>query len=702
MMNSKYLHALAGASICCLISTQDALAQLRVATWNISFYDGTDRAAAIQTAVYGSFNGRSMSPDVLLVQEMENSTAITTLRNVLNAAPGSPGDWVAAPYLSGPDTVGGMLYRSSKVQFLGATVIAASNGTTADQPRNTERYDIRPVGYTAGAATLAMYCSHMKAGGTGDDNARRLIETTRIRSNAEGLDTNPGNGVNDGLPAGWNFLLGGDFNMQTSSQTSYVELVGSQTNNTGRFFDPINTPGSWNNNSSFRFVHTQDPIGAGGMDDRHDQILVSASLIDGQGLEYIGNALLPYSTSTWEDPNHSYRSWGNDGSSYNFTMTVAGNTMVGPAIAQALIDACSPTGQNAGGHLPVFLDLRLPPEVTSTTVLNFGTVTQGSPASLPLSVSNAGNTALFGANGIANLGYSLVASSGFTAPGGTFNDAAGGGVNSHTITMNTSTVGPKSGTITINSNAPDEPARVVMVTGTVVSGNTAPTANAGPDQFLTDADNSGSEPVSLNGSGSSDLEGPIANYRWTQGATQLASSASPTANVVLAPGIHTITLTVTDSGGLTGTDTVVIDINRRPTANAGADQSVTDTDNSGAESVVLSGSGFDTDGTVTSYTWHEGPTLIATGPSPTVSLPVGPHTLTLTVTDNDGATGTDTVLVTVLPGCPSDWNRDGSVDGDDVIAFFSQWDAGDADYNNDGGTDGDDVIGFFVNWDAGC
>ncbi|MFZ4574915.1 MAG: GC-type dockerin domain-anchored protein [Phycisphaerales bacterium] len=64
-------------------------------------------------------------------------------------------------------------------------------------------------------------------------------------------------------------------------------------------------------------------------------------------------------------------------------------------------------------------------------------------------------------------------------------------------------------------------------------------------------------------------------------------------------------------------------------------------------------------------------------------------------------TPTTVVLVAV---CPSDFNRDGSVDGDDVIGFFASWDAGEsaADFNRDGSVDGDDVIGFFGEWDSGC
>jgi hypothetical protein len=90
--------------------------------------------------------------------------------------------------------------------------------------------------------------------------------------------------------------------------------------------------------------------------------------------------------------------------------------------------------------------------------------------------------------------------------------------------------------------------------------------------------------------------------------------------------------------------------NRRPTAEAGNNQTVTDGDGNGSEQVRLYGSGSsDPDGTIVSYVWSEGGSTIATGMSPNVTLSVGDHPITLTVTDNDGATDTDTVMITVNP-----------------------------------------------------
>jgi subtilisin-like proprotein convertase family protein len=52
--------------------------------------------------------------------------------------------------------------------------------------------------------------------------------------------------------------------------------------------------------------------------------------------------------------------------------------------------------------------------------------------------------------------------------------------------------------------------------------------------------------------------------------------------------------------------------------------------------------------------------------------------------------------------CFADYNDDGGIDGDDVIAFFADWDSSNscADTDNSDGVDGDDVIAFFALWDA--
>ncbi len=60
--------------------------------------------------------------------------------------------------------------------------------------------------------------------------------------------------------------------------------------------------------------------------------------------------------------------------------------------------------------------------------------------------------------------------------------------------------------------------------------------------------------------------------------------------------------------------------------------------------------------------------------------------------------------VAVVAACPclADWDLSGGVDGDDIGAFFEDWQAGDADIDGSGGTDGDDIGFFFERWQAGC
>ena len=83
-----------------------------------------------------------------------------------------------------------------------------------------------------------------------------------------------------------------------------------------------------------------------------------------------------------------------------------------------------------------------------------------------------------------------------------------------------------------------------------------------------------------------------------------------------------------------------------PTANAGADQTV---ECAGATTAVnLDGSASTAgSGTINSYSWAEGATALGTGAMLTVNLPVGTHTITLTVTDTGGGFDTDDVVITV-------------------------------------------------------
>lgn len=683
-----------GLLVACAGLSPLAMAQLRVVAWNVSNYGG-GRVVDIQTSVYGSFSGRSMSPDVILGQEFLTEAALNQFAAALNTASGSPGDWAVAPFVDGADTESVCLYRTSKVTLLnGTVVVAVGSSSTNNQPRNTYRYDFRPVGYPAQTPQISMYSVHFKASGGSTDEARRLIEAQRIRTDAQNL------------PAGSKFVIGGDFNVTSSNDDSYIELIQSRANNIGRFFDPISTPGSWNNSSTYRFVHTQDPSGAGGMDDRYDFILVSGNLVDTSGWDYIGAFGTPYSTTTWNDPNHTYRCWGNDGTSFNLALTTTGNTMVGPTIAQALKNVSTA----GGGHLPVLLDIRVPGLLDGPASIDFGTVPLNSTAQLNVQIGNGGNVATWTAAGIANVSYTLGTTAGFSAPGGSFNDAAGGALNSHVVSMNTATSGVKTGTLTVTSTNPDTPSITIPITGTVMSSNQPPQADAGPDQVVTDTDGNGTQPIMLDGSLSVDSDGSIIQYRWNNGGSLLASSAMSTSNVVLPVGIHEIQLTVTDNEFATGTDMVTITVlpqpNTPPTANAGPDQSLIDADRSGDELVTLDGSAsVDSDGTITIYTWRKGEDVLASGSLATadVLLSNGVHVIELTVTDDDGESAVDTVTITINLPCAADFNLDGGVDGADIESFFIAFESGEAtaDVNQDGGVDGADVEFFFTLWEAG-
>ena len=188
--------------------------------------------------------------------------------------------------------------------------------------------------------------------------------------------------------------------------------------------------------------------------------------------------------------------------------------------------------------------------------------------------------------------------------------------------------------------------------------NTAPTANAGDPQTVTEG-----AAVSLDGALSSDPEDASLSYSWahTSGpAISLTGPATATPSFT-APNVGetrdiVLTLTVTDSGSLTDTDTVTItvndSVNKAPTADAGANQNATEGD-----TVTLSGTASDADAEDNlTYAWTLNNTALGITLSSTSALDTSfaapnvaadtPVLFTLTVSDNT-ASSTDTVLVTI-------------------------------------------------------
>ena len=169
---------------------------------------------------------------------------------------------------------------------------------------------------------------------------------------------------------------------------------------------------------------------------------------------------------------------------------------------------------------------------------------------------------------------------------------------------------------------------------TVTATNEAPTANAGNGREAM-----ASTTVTLNASASTDPEGAMLTYAWMQlnptaanrvtftGGTTSTSMATFTVPSGLPANTElNFSLTVTDPGGLSHSDMVMITVtdappvNQRPTANAGIDQSAAP-----GAMVTLDGStSSDPDGDALTYSWTQ----------------VGPSTVTLTNQNTSMATFT--------------------------------------------------------------
>ena len=193
---------------------------------------------------------------------------------------------------------------------------------------------------------------------------------------------------------------------------------------------------------------------------------------------------------------------------------------------------------------------------------------------------------------------------------------------------------------------------------------------------------------SFDGSGSTDSDGTIVSYDWTFGDGNSGTGAT-TSNTYAAAGTYSVTLTVTDEDGATGStsqDVTVTGVpNVAPTASFtfSCDFLSCDFDGSGSS---------DSDGSIVSYAWNFGDGTSGTGATTSNSYAAaGTFTVTLIVTDDDGATGSTSQDVTVTeppnvgPTAAFSFSCDfltcsfdgsGSSDSDGNIVSYS-WDFGD-------------------------
>lgn len=130
------------------------------------------------------------------------------------------------------------------------------------------------------------------------------------------------------------------------------------------------------------------------------------------------------------------------------------------------------------------------------------------------------------------------------------------------------------------------------------------------------------------------------------------SALTPTVGISKGDGSHYLLSTYNDRSSLNYVQTSYIrpqGLNQPPTADANANPTV----GQAPLAVNFTGTGIDTDGTIVSYSWNfgDGGTSTQQNPTHTYANP-GNYAARLTVTDDDGATNSDTVNINVQAPAP--------------------------------------------------
>jgi len=162
--------------------------------------------------------------------------------------------------------------------------------------------------------------------------------------------------------------------------------------------------------------------------------------------------------------------------------------------------------------------------------------------------------------------------------------------------------------------------------------------------------------VSFDASDSYDPDGSIVTYEWDFGDGAEDTGVTPTHTFTTTTvQTFTVTLTVTDNSGATATATQTIEVlpagstgSNPPTARFSATPSYGNSPLTVQFDASLS---YDADGTITVYAWDFGDDTTGAGKTIShtfTSVATTNITVTLTVTDTNGATGSTSLVVTAI------------------------------------------------------
>ena len=419
----RFVHSVTGIALLAL--APGAVAQIRVVSWNTldnptTSAEDADLATIATALAADARNGIAVRPSLFLLQEQQIFASDATpdrIASTLNSVFGTT-DYVADAIGTGRDRLAAV-YDANALTLEDSALVPV--GT---RPGWRGRFSVN--GYDD--AEFYAYSVHFKADDNPSDFSRRLAEANTLRANA------------DALPAGMPVIFAGDFNFQ-SGEAAYDRMVQSGGN---AAIDPLQTP-SWSG-PGFASLHTQSTrtstagVGGagGGVDDRFDLQFVTASLLDGGGLSYIGP------TAGIAGSVHSYHAFGNDGTTYNQAIN---DNPVGRSQTPAVLDAL----HDLSDHLPVVADFQLPASMRVEASADTVAALVGADASIDLTVSNdAPVSAPLGADALDYFGFVSGAAS--TTLGGTAAAASPG--DTQTIGLNTAAAGSSTLSVFVQNLSP--------------------------------------------------------------------------------------------------------------------------------------------------------------------------------------------------------------------------------------------------------